>query len=268
MTARRDGGRLGRCPTACAAHDEEEREAEPPERPAPPPAAQPSHVAQVLAAQSGAGNAMVSRALVEQRAPARQVQGNWIGDIVNKAKKNAGMPYVADIGGEKVQVTDAKQEAEAALIIKTIQDEYGIEISTSKGVTAVKDHYDNAPESVRKKVKGATWLFEELQALERALAHFAPILGTQRLLSDRAGEEQEITSASKVDQSITTNKASRARSTTTRWASSSASPRTSRSSRPARPPTWTSRATSASSSRRRPCTRSRTGSRSTPRTTS
>ena len=185
--------------------EEEEREAE---RPAPPAAAaQPSHVAHVLAAQSGAGNAMVSRALVEQRAPAQQVQGNWIGDIVNKAKKSAGMPYVADIGGEKVQVTDAKQEAAAALIIKTIQDEYGIQISTSKGVEAVKDHYDSAPESVRKKVKGATWLFEELQALERALKHFAPILGTQRLLSGRAGEEQEVTSASKVDQSITTNKA-------------------------------------------------------------
>lgn len=187
--------------------DDDVARAAEPERPAPPAAAQPQHVAQLLAAQSGAGNAMVSRALVKQRAPAQQVQGNWITDILNQAKKNAGMPYVADIGGEKVQVTDTKQEAEAGRIIKTIQSEYGIEISTSKGVEAVKAHYDSAPEDVRKKVKGATWKFEELQALERALAHFAPILGTQRLLSDRAGEEQEVTSASKVDQSITTNKA-------------------------------------------------------------
>ena len=112
---------------------------------------------------------------------------------------------------------------------------------------------------MRKKVKGATWLFEELQALERALAHFAPILGTQRLLSDRAGEEQEITSASKVDQSITTNKATGTLDDDT-LGEFFRDPRTSRSSRPARPPTWTSRATSASSSRRRPCTRSRTGS--------
>ena len=173
---------------------EEERTDQPAQRPA--PVAQPTHVAQVLAAQSGAGNAMVSRALVKGRAPAQQIQGNWISDIVNKAKKNAGMPYVADIGGEKVQVTDAKQEAEAARIIKEIPEKYGVEISTSKGVQAVKDHYDKAPESVRKKVKGATWLFAELQALERALEHFAPILGTSRMLSDRAGVEQEVTSAS------------------------------------------------------------------------
>jgi hypothetical protein len=169
------------------------------------PAAPQPHVEQMLSAQRGAGNAAVARAVVKQRAPARQVQGNWITDILNKAKKDAGMPYVADIGGEKVQVTDAKQEAEAARIIKEIPEKYGVEISSSKGVQAVKDHYDKAPESVRKKVKGATWLFAELQALERALEHFAPILGTSRMLSDRAGVDQEVTSASKVDQSITTN---------------------------------------------------------------
>jgi hypothetical protein len=168
----------------------------------------PPHVAQVLAAQRGGGNAMVARAMVKQRAPSQQVQGSWIGDIINSAKKNAGMPYVADVAGEKVQVTDAKQEAEAARIIKDIGEKYGIEISASKGVQAVKDHYKNAPEAVRKKVKGATWLFAELQALERALGHFAPILGSKRIFSDRAGEEQEVTSASKVDQSITKNTAS------------------------------------------------------------
>ena len=186
---------------------EEELDEAPRER-SPGAAAAPPHVDRLLAAQRGAGNAAVARAVVKQRAPAQQVAGNWITDILNKAKKEAGMPYVADVGGEKVQVTDTKQEAEAARIIKEIPEKYGVEISSSKGVQAVKDHYDKAPESVRKKVKGATWLFAELQALERALAHFAPILGSQRVLSDRAGEAQEITSASKVDQSITKNTAS------------------------------------------------------------
>ena len=186
---------------------EEELEAAPSAQPQAQPAGAPPHLEQMLAAQRGAGNAMVARAVVKQRAPARQVQGDWISDIINSAKKTAGMPYVATIGGEKVQVTDAKQEAEAARIIKEISEKYGIEVSTSKGVQAVKDHYDKAPEDVRKKVKGATWMFTELQALERALAHFAPILGSQRVLSDRAGEAQEVTSASKVDQSITTNTA-------------------------------------------------------------
>jgi hypothetical protein len=183
---------------------EDELGAEPSTRPAPAPAG-PPHVAQLLAAQRGAGNAMVARAVVRQLAPAQQIQRSWISDIINNAKKSAGMPYVADIGGEKVQVTDPKQEAEAARIIKDIKDKYGIEVSTSKGVQAVKDHYDKAPEEVRKKVKGATWVFAELQALERALAHFAPILGSKRVFSDRAGEEQEITSASKVEKSITKN---------------------------------------------------------------
>src|SRR3712207_8642363 len=56
---------------------------------------------QVLAAQRGAGNAMVARALVKQRAPAQQVQGSWLGDILNKAKKTAGLPYVVEIGGDR-----------------------------------------------------------------------------------------------------------------------------------------------------------------------
>ncbi|MBE2320588.1 hypothetical protein DVA67_031805 [Solirubrobacter sp. CPCC 204708] len=173
----------------------------------PAPAGPPPELARVLAAQRGAGNAMVSRALIKQRTGVRQIHGDWIGDIVNKAKKSAGMPYVATIGSEKVQVVSAAEEAEAARIIKDIQDKYGIEVSTSKGVQAVKDHYDKAPEDVRKKVKGATWLFAELVALERALAHFAPILGSRRSTSERIGAEQEITSASKVDQSITKNTA-------------------------------------------------------------
>ena len=164
----------------------------PPERPAPPAAAQPPHVAQLLAAQSGAGNAMVSRALVKQRAPAQQVQGNWITDILNQAKKNAGMPYVADHrrregAGHGHQAGGRGRAASS----RRSRPSTASRSPPSKGVEAVKAHYDRAPEDVRKKVKGATWKFEELQALERALAHFAPILGTQRLLSDRAGEEQE-----------------------------------------------------------------------------
>jgi hypothetical protein len=185
-------------------HEDEPAEAE---RARPPGAAAPPHVDRLLAAQRGAGNAAVTRQMVQQRPPGRQLAGSWITDILNKAKKDAGMPYVADIGGEKVQVASAAEEAEAARIIKEIPERYGIEISTSKGVQAVKDHYDKAPESVREKVEGATWLLMELQALERALAHFAPILGTDRMLSDRAGTDQEVTSAGKVDKSITTNKA-------------------------------------------------------------
>jgi hypothetical protein len=184
---------------------EEERDEEARAKPERGAAASPPHVDQLLAAQRTAGNAAVARQVVKQGAPGRKLAGNWITDIINKVNKDAGLPYVADVGGEKVQVTNAQQEAEAARIIKEIPERYGIEISSSKGVQAVKDHYDSAPESVRNKVKGATWLFAELQALERALAHFAPILGTDRMLSDRAGTDQEVTSASKVDKSITTN---------------------------------------------------------------
>jgi hypothetical protein len=183
------------------------REDEPDEKPRTreAAAAPAPHVDRLLAAQRGAGNAAIARRVVTHTAPGRQLAGNWITDIINKANKDAGLPYVADVGGEKVQVTNAAQEAEAARIIKEIPERYGIEISSSKGVQAVKDHYDKAPEAERNKVAGATWLFAELQALERALAHFAPILGTDRMLSDRAGTDQEVTSASKVDKSITTN---------------------------------------------------------------
>jgi hypothetical protein len=109
LTGGCSGGRLGRCPTASAAATTTSSSRSRASARGPAPAGQPAHVAQVLAAQRGAGNAMVTRAVVTQRAPAQQIQSSWIGDIINMAKKNAGMPYVADIGGEKVQVTDASR---------------------------------------------------------------------------------------------------------------------------------------------------------------
>src|SRR5205085_9687672 len=67
----------------------------------------------------------------------------------------------------------------------------------------------------KKGLKTKEWKIRELRALEKALAHFAPILGARRALSGRAGEDQEITSASKVAQGIDADDPSGVLDTTT-----------------------------------------------------
>ena len=142
-----------------------------------------------------AGNQALQRVLVQR-------EGEGEGEAVPE------YPKVVTIEGEKVAVNSEAEEKEAARIIKDIKDNYGIDVDSLKGVQAVRGHYDQAPQAVRDAVKKADWQFKELAAVERALKHFAPILGAQRGESSRALADQEITSVSKVHESITTNKAS------------------------------------------------------------
>jgi hypothetical protein len=151
----------------------------------------------ILALQRSAGNHAVTRALQVARAP----------DFWGKVTKALTGTYSIAVGAEKVWVADEKQEAEAARIIADIKARYGVEISSLKSVAAVRDHYDAPPEAVRRSVRTDAWQFRELVALERALAHFAPILGDRRPHSTRKGADQEVTSAGKGEQSITKNTA-------------------------------------------------------------
>jgi hypothetical protein len=166
-----------------------EREAAAPER--------PPDIPPILQLQRTAGNQAVTRALQVARAP----------DFWGKVTKAIVGSYQISVGAERVWVADEKQEAEAARIITDIKANYGVEISSLKSVEAVRKHYDAPPEAVRKSVKTDTWEFRELVALERALAHFAPILGEKRSHSTRKDADQEVTSAGKGEQSITKNTA-------------------------------------------------------------
>jgi len=107
------------------------------------------------------------------------------------------------VGGNKVDVADKAERKEAVRIIRDIERKYGIAVDSLKGVRAVRKDYATAPKDVRKGVKIADFKMKELRALERGVGHYAPILGKSRSKSTRKGKKQEVTSASKVHQSIT-----------------------------------------------------------------
>jgi len=115
---------------------------------------------------------------------------------------------VVTIGGEKVAVTSKAQAQHAQRIIKTLREVYGIKVDSQAGVDAIKAQYKRVPATELDKLKTKEWEYKELVALEKALSHFAPILGNPRATSSRKGDTQEITSVSKVDQAIDKNSAS------------------------------------------------------------
>jgi hypothetical protein len=142
--------------------------------------------AALLALQRASGNAHVARLV------AGTVQRQPAGKTIS-------------IGSEQVIVADDKEKAEAEQIFKEVRERYGIRMSSSSGISAIDLDYDQVPEAVRKQVKTQAWKMEELRALIRALAHFAPILGKERASSSRSGSKQETATASKLDQGISEN---------------------------------------------------------------
>jgi hypothetical protein len=162
-------------------------ESEPDRRTASPAPAPSAHA--VLALQRTVGN----------RATTQLVQrGVW-----NDIRKFVGASYEATVAGERITVGSKGEEQEAAGIIKRIKDQYGISISSVRAVKATVDAYAKAPKTERDKVKSAPWQMRELRATERALKHYARILGDNRALSTRAGDAQEVVDIGKANFSIT-----------------------------------------------------------------
>jgi hypothetical protein len=143
--------------------------------------------ANVLALQQAAGNHAVAGLI--QRAPSF-----W-----DRVGMFFGASYEATVAGEKVTVASEAEEKEAGEIIKRITSNYGVDVSSLKAMKALKAGNKTAPKEMLDKIKTRSWLFKELKALERALGHFAPILGLRRLLSTRAGADQEILAVGKLE---------------------------------------------------------------------
>lgn len=164
----------------------------------------------VMRMQHTHGNAAVVRMLAASKAQAGTVQRGWLDEVMGEVGDEfdalSRNKKVVTLGSERVEVANDDEAKEAQRIIDKIQNEYGIQVSSPDSVKAIQDHYSDAPDDVVNKVHTKTWQLKELQALERALAHFAPILGSKRKLSDRAGEDQEVTSVGKAHQSITDDK--------------------------------------------------------------
>jgi len=175
----------------------------------PEPGLLPPHE-KVLRMQRKIGNRAVMRMLTASNSATRVVQRSWAGEFVGAFEDSASAALqhkkIVTIGTERVEVANDEEAKEAQRIIDTIQTKYGIQVSSPDSVEALKEHYSDAPDDVLNRVRSKTWKFKELKALERALAHFAPILGKNREQSFRKGEDQEITSVGKVHQSITKGK--------------------------------------------------------------
>lgn len=144
--------------------------------------------ADILALQEAAGNHAVAGLI--QRAPTFWDRvGMFFG----------AKTYEATVAGEKVVVASEAEEKEAGAIIKRITGNYGVDVSSLKAMKALKAGNKTAPKAMLDKITTRAWLFKELKALERALGHFAPILGFRRLASTRAKADQEILAVGKLE---------------------------------------------------------------------
>lgn len=114
-------------------------------------------------------------------------------------------PTVAHIAGEGVQVNSPEEAAEAQAIISAIRNEYGIDISSQKGVDGLRQQYDQVPPAVKNQVRTTEWQLKELRAIRRSLQHFAPLLGKEREKSTSQAIPQQVISMSKLTEAVTNN---------------------------------------------------------------
>ena len=150
------------------------------------PAGSPD-VRAVLDLQRSAGNQAVTRALARA--------SFW-----DKVEKFFTGDYTAEVAGEKVVVQNETQEKDAGRIIKELPAKYGVDVSSIKSLKALKSRLKSAPADEVKKLKTRPWLYRELRAIERALKHFAPVLGKARAASTRKDDPQELVSVGKLQE--------------------------------------------------------------------
>ena len=112
---------------------------------------------------------------------------------------------VITIAGEQVAVHNKAEAQHAQWILHMLRDTYGVSVDSELGVKALWAAYDDVFMEELLKVQTTEWEYKELVAIERAFVHFAPLLGANRELSPAAGEDQGLTTLSKLGLSISAN---------------------------------------------------------------
>lgn len=146
---------------------------------APRPRAQPNGL---LALQRGAGNRAV-RALLA------------------RDKDSGFKPGVIQIGDERVRVATKAEQADAERIVGEMKTKYGVTFDSIAAQRTTRKHYGDmgaATDEQLKSVETRPWEYEELKAVERALAHFGPVLGERRKKSRLKSSPQEILTVGKL----------------------------------------------------------------------
>jgi hypothetical protein len=103
-------------------------------------------------------------------------------------------PKVVKIGAEQVRVASDAEQAEAERIIKDVKSKYGVTFDSIAAKKADLERHPDAPEAARKALDVRAWDLDELKALQRALSHFAPVLGDARKKTlPKAGPQEFVT---------------------------------------------------------------------------
>jgi hypothetical protein len=109
---------------------------------------------------------------------------------------------VIKIGNESVRVASDAEKAEAERIIKDVKTKFGVSFdSLAAHKATMADSDGSAPEDRRKALAVRPWDLDELKAIERALTHFAPVLGEARKKTMPKGPPQEFVNVGKLNSS-------------------------------------------------------------------
>ena len=109
---------------------------------------------------------------------------------------------VIKIGNESVRVSSDAEKAEAERIIKDVKTKFGVSFdSLAAHKATMADSEGSAPEDRRKALAVRPWELDELKAIERALTHFAPVLGEARKKTMPKGPPQEFVNVGKLNSS-------------------------------------------------------------------
>jgi len=106
------------------------------------------------------------------------------------------------LGNESVRVANDAEQAEAERIVKDVKAKFGVSFdSLAAHKATLADSEGSAPEDRRKALAVKPWELDELKAIERALTHFAPVLGEARKKTMPKGPPQEFVNVGKLNSS-------------------------------------------------------------------
>jgi hypothetical protein len=113
----------------------------------------------------------------------------------------ARTPSVVKIENENVRVSSDAEKAEAERSIKDVKAKFGVTFDSMAAYKAALAKYPegSVPDEQRKALAVRTWDLDELKAIERALKHFAPVLGEARKKTMAKGPPQEFNTVGKLN---------------------------------------------------------------------
>lgn len=102
-------------------------------------------------------------------------------------------------------VNSRAEQTEAEEIVKTLQSQYGITVSSPTSIQAIKVTYDRVDPETMKGLQTNVWELKELRGILAAVKHFAPILGTKRQVSPLKDRAQGVTTLGRVKDTFMVN---------------------------------------------------------------